>query len=77
MPLDQIVAAATEAKSNGAERFCMGAAWRTPKDSDIEQVSEAIAAVKGSRFEPALNAFGKPLPYTITVPLNFGYASER
>jgi len=30
MPLDQIVAAATEAKSNGAERFCMGAAWRQP-----------------------------------------------
>ncbi len=46
MPLDQIVAAATEAKSNGAERFCMGAAWRTPKDSDIEQVAQAIAAVK-------------------------------
>lgn len=51
MPLDQIVAAATEAKSNGAERFCMGAAWRTPKDSDIEQVSEAIAAVKALGLE--------------------------
>ena len=46
MELDQIVAAATEAKANGAERFCMGAAWRTPKDSDIEEVSQAIAAVK-------------------------------
>lgn len=51
MPLDKIVAAATEAKSNGAERFCMGAAWRTPKDSDIEQVSEAIAAVKALGLE--------------------------
>jgi len=51
MPLDQIVAAATEAKANGAERFCMGAAWRTPKDSDIEQVSEAIAAVKALGLE--------------------------
>lgn len=46
MPLDQIVAAATQAKENGASRFCMGAAWRSPKDSDIEQVSQAIAAVK-------------------------------
>ena len=51
MPLDKIVAAATEAKSNGAERFCMGAAWRTPKDSDIEEVSEAIAAVKALGLE--------------------------
>ena len=51
MPLDQIVASATEAKANGAERFCMGAAWRTPKDSDIEQVSEAIAAVKALGLE--------------------------
>ncbi len=51
MPLDKIVAAATEAKANGAERFCMGAAWRTPKDSDIEEVSEAIAAVKALGLE--------------------------
>jgi biotin synthase len=51
MPLDKIVAAAKEAKENGAERFCMGAAWRTPKDSDIEEVSEAIAAVKALGLE--------------------------
>ena len=37
MPLDQIVAAAETAKANGAERFCMGAAWRTPKDADIQE----------------------------------------
>jgi len=46
MPLDEIVAAATRAKENGASRFCMGAAWRSPKDKDIEQVSAAISAVK-------------------------------
>lgn len=51
MPLDQIVAAAETAKSNGAERFCMGAAWRTPKDSDIQQVAEAVAAVKALGLE--------------------------
>ena len=46
MPLDKIVDAAKAAKANGAERFCMGAAWRSPKESDIQAVSEAVAAVK-------------------------------
>ena len=46
MPVDQIVAAAKQAKANGAGRFCMGAAWRSPKDGDIEAVAEAVAAVK-------------------------------
>ena len=51
MPLDQIVAAAETAKANGAERFCMGAAWRTPKDADIQEVAEAVAAVKSLGLE--------------------------
>jgi biotin synthase len=51
MPLDQIVAAAETAKANGAERFCMGAAWRTPKDADIQEVSAAVAAVKALGLE--------------------------
>ena len=46
MPLDQIVEAAKKAKANGAGRFCMGAAWRSPKDGDIEAVAEAVSAVK-------------------------------
>ena len=46
MPLADIVDAAQKAKDAGADRFCMGAAWRSPKDKDIEEVSEAIAAVK-------------------------------
>lgn len=51
MPLDQIVAAAEAAKANGAERFCMGAAWRSPKDSDILEVAEAVQAVKSLGLE--------------------------
>ena len=51
LPLDQIVAAATQAKENGASRFCMGAAWRSPKDSDIKEVSDAIRAVKDLGLE--------------------------
>ena len=46
MPLDKIVEAAKQAKANGAGRFCMGAAWRSPKDGDIEAVSAAVSAVK-------------------------------
>ena len=51
MPLDQIVAAAKKAKEDGAGRFCMGAAWRSPKDSDIQAVSEAVSAVKALGLE--------------------------
>jgi biotin synthase len=46
MPLDQILEAAKVAKANGAGRFCMGAAWRSPKDGDVEAVAAAVAAVK-------------------------------
>ena len=46
MSVEQIVEAAKKAKANGAGRFCMGAAWRSPKDGDVEQVAEAVAAVK-------------------------------
>ncbi|WP_066570470.1 biotin synthase BioB [Snodgrassella sp. CFCC 13594] len=51
MDVDDIVAKAKIAKSRGASRFCMGAAWRGPKPSDIEQVSKIIAAVKALGLE--------------------------
>jgi biotin synthase len=38
--------AAQAAKAQGASRFCMGAAWRAPKDRDIEKVAELIGVVK-------------------------------
>ena len=43
---EEVRAAALEAKKNGASRFCMGAAWREPKDRDIEKVAELIKVVK-------------------------------
>lgn len=43
---ETVRAAALEAKKNGASRFCMGAAWREPKDRDIEKVAELIRVVK-------------------------------
>lgn len=47
MAVDEVLRAAQAAKDAGATRFCMGAAWRAPKDRDIEKVSELIGAVKG------------------------------
>ena len=43
---DEVVAAAKVAKSQGASRFCMGAAWRGPKQRDITKITEIIRAVK-------------------------------
>ena len=43
--------AAVAAKEQGATRFCMGAAWRAPKDRDIEKVAELIGAVKDLGLE--------------------------
>jgi biotin synthase len=45
MSLDAVVAAASAAKASGATRFCMGAAWRGPKDRDLQRVLELVAAV--------------------------------
>lgn len=47
MSVDEVTRAAQAAKDAGATRFCMGAAWRAPKDRDIEKVAELVKAVKG------------------------------
>jgi len=51
MALDEVVKAAQEAKENGASRFCMGAAWRGPKQRDLEPVLKMIAEVKAMGLE--------------------------
>ena len=47
MEVDEVVRAAQAAKDAGATRFCMGAAWRAPKDRDIEKVSALIEGRQG------------------------------
>ena len=47
MSVQEVTRAAQAAKDAGATRFCMGAAWRAPKDRDIEKMNELIGAVKG------------------------------
>jgi len=51
LPVEDVLAAARAARDAGATRFCMGAAWRGPKDRDVEAVAEMISAVKGLGLE--------------------------
>ncbi len=51
MKIEAVVAAAQKAKEAGATRFCMGAAWRGPKDGDLEKVNEMISKIKGMGLE--------------------------
>ena len=46
MAIDDVLAAARAAKESGASRFCMGAAWRSPKQKDLEPVLKMISEVK-------------------------------
>ncbi|MEK9579556.1 MAG: radical SAM protein [Acidimicrobiaceae bacterium] len=45
MDLPDILAKAEQAKAEGATRFCMGAAWRSPNDRQVDEVAEAVHAV--------------------------------
>ncbi|MES2999366.1 MAG: biotin synthase BioB [Pseudomonadota bacterium] len=47
----EVLQAAQRAKDAGATRFCMGAAWRAPKDRDIEKVAELVSTVKSLGLE--------------------------
>jgi biotin synthase len=51
MALEDVIAAAQAAKAKGTTRFCMGAAWRGPKDKDLKQVTAMIRAVKALGLE--------------------------
>lgn len=51
LPLDTVLEAAKQAKAHGATRFCMGAAWREPKDRDLDRVEEMVREVKALGLE--------------------------
>jgi biotin synthase len=51
MPIAEVLDAAKQAKAQGAGRFCMGAAWRSPTDRDIERVCEMVEGVKALGME--------------------------
>ena len=48
---ESVLASAKAAKAEGATRFCMGAAWREPKDRDLDLVCRMIAEVRGLGLE--------------------------
>jgi len=54
LPLEEVIDAASRAKANGSSRFCMGAAWRSPKDKDLDQVVEMVQSVKALGLETCL-----------------------
>jgi biotin synthase len=51
MSLDAVLAEARAAKTGGASRFCMGAAWRSPKDRDLASVCAMVEGVKALGLE--------------------------
>ena len=51
MALNAVLAEARAAKERGASRFCMGAAWREPKDRDVDQVCAMVEGVKSLGLE--------------------------
>jgi biotin synthase len=51
LDLDTVLDAAKQAKDNGATRFCMGAAWRSPKERDMEKVETMVREVKAMGLE--------------------------
>jgi biotin synthase len=54
MDADAVIAAAREAKAHGSQRFCMGAAWREPKDRDMPALCRMVGEVKGLGLETCM-----------------------
>ncbi len=54
LPVDEVLTAARTAKAQGATRFCMGAAWRNPTDTQLERVVEMVRGVKALGLETCL-----------------------
>ena len=65
MAVDALLAAAAEAKAAGSQRFCMGAAWRNPKDRDMDAVSAMVAGVKAMGLETCMT-LGMVAPHQAT-----------
>jgi biotin synthase len=62
VPLDEVRTSAQAAKDAGATRFCMGAAWRSPKKKDVEAVAAMIREVRALGMETcARSACSRPI----------------
>ncbi len=54
LPVDEVLESARAAKEKGATRFCMGAAWRNPTDTNLKKVADMVRAVKDMGMETCL-----------------------
>ncbi|WP_235971882.1 biotin synthase BioB [Azohydromonas caseinilytica] len=54
MSISEVLSAAQAAKEQGASRFCMGAAWRSPKERDMERVTEMVRGVRELGLETCM-----------------------
>jgi biotin synthase len=54
MDVDAVLASAADAKAAGSQRFCMGAAWRNPKDRDMDAIVAMIEGVRGMGMETCM-----------------------
>lgn len=56
LPLDEVIQNAKMAKQAGANRFCMGAAWRNPTDKNLDKVIDMVKAVKDLGMQTCVTA---------------------
>ena len=56
LPLDAVRESAAQAKAAGATRFCMGAAWRSPRDKDLDHVIAMVETVRELGLETCVTA---------------------
>jgi len=54
MEVDRVVTAAKKAKEGGASRYCMGAAWTSPKDRDMDTLAAMVEGVKSLGMETCM-----------------------
>ncbi|GHH05437.1 biotin synthase BioB [Pseudodonghicola xiamenensis] len=54
MGTEKVLAAAQRAKASGAQRFCMGAAWRSPKDRDMDKLCDMVRGVSDLGLETCM-----------------------
>jgi len=67
MALEPVLAEARAAKAKGAQRFCMGAAWRSPKDHDLDNVCAMIEGVKSLGLETCVTLGMLTAPQTLRL----------
>ncbi len=54
MEVERVLAEARKAKESGASRYCMGAAWRSPKDRDMDEICAMVEGVKAMGMETCM-----------------------